>query len=126
VKFSPPSINKNNKSNGEKIVNILLTEVLILTGPRNLELARKITPEKNLKSIIQTRVEIPELDKKIKQPKKKKEYNQKRTKEILQQWNNNIKQENQSNIWILRLRPRTKLTIPGNSTEKYKGKLNSK
>jgi hypothetical protein len=34
--------------------------------------------------------------------------------------NNNIRQENQSNIWMLRLRPRTKPIIPENSTEKYK------
>jgi hypothetical protein len=39
---------------------------------------------------------------------------------------NNVKQKSQSNIWILRLRPRTKPTIPGNSTEKYKRKINSK
>jgi hypothetical protein len=38
----------------------------------------------------------------------------------------NVRQESQSNVWMSRLRPRTRPTIPGNSTEKYKGKLNSK
>jgi hypothetical protein len=52
-------------------VNILLTEALILTGPRNLELARKITTERNLRSIIHTRVGISELDKKNRTTKEK-------------------------------------------------------
>jgi hypothetical protein len=38
----------------------------------------------------------------------------------------NIRQESQSNVLILRLRPRIRPTILGNSTEKHKGKLNSK
>jgi hypothetical protein len=54
----------------KRIMNISLTEAPISTGPRNLELARKIIPGKNLRSTIQTRVGIPELNKKIRQPKK--------------------------------------------------------
>jgi hypothetical protein len=54
----------------KRITNILLTKAPIPTGPRNLESARKITPGKNLRSTIQTRVGIPEIDKKIKQVKK--------------------------------------------------------
>jgi hypothetical protein len=57
---------------------ISLTEAPILTGPRNLELAQKTTPEKNLRSIIRTRVEIPELNKKIEQSKKIEGCNQKK------------------------------------------------
>jgi hypothetical protein len=38
----------------------------------------------------------------------------------------NVRQESQSDVWMSRLRPRTKPIIPGNSTEKYKGKLNFK
>jgi hypothetical protein len=38
----------------------------------------------------------------------------------------NVRQESQSNVWMSRLRPRIRSTIPGNSTGKYKGKLNSK
>jgi hypothetical protein len=53
-------------------------EAPISTGPRNLELTRKITPERNLRSTIQTRVGISELDKKIEQPKKKEDYNLKK------------------------------------------------
>jgi hypothetical protein len=55
----------------KRIVNILLTEAPISTGPRNLESAQKTTPERNLRSTIRTRVGILELDKKIGQPKKK-------------------------------------------------------
>jgi hypothetical protein len=54
----------------KRITNISLTEAPISIGPRNLESARKITPGKNLRSTIQTRVRIPELDKKIRQIKK--------------------------------------------------------
>jgi hypothetical protein len=43
---------------------------LISTKLKNLELARKTTPKKNLRSMIRTRVEIPGLNKKIEQPKK--------------------------------------------------------
>jgi hypothetical protein len=32
--------------------------------------------------------------------------------------NDNVRQESQSNVWISRLRPRTKPTIPGNLTGK--------
>jgi hypothetical protein len=50
----------------------------------------------------------------------------KRTEETYNNRNNNVRQESQSNVWMLRLRSRTKLIILGNSTEKYKEKLNSK
>jgi hypothetical protein len=40
--------------------------------------------------------------------------------------NDNVRKESQSDVWMSRLRPRTKPTIPGNSTVKHKGKLNSK
>jgi hypothetical protein len=60
----------------KRIANISLTEALISIGPRNLESARKITPESNLKLMIRTRVGIPELVQKIGQPKKIEEYNQ--------------------------------------------------
>jgi hypothetical protein len=40
--------------------------------------------------------------------------------------NDNMRQESQSNVWMSRLRPRTKSTILGNSTGKHKGKLNPK
>jgi hypothetical protein len=70
----------------KKITNISLTEALISIGPRNLELTWKTIPGKNLRSTLQTRVGILELDKKIEQPKKIEGYNQKRTEKILQQW----------------------------------------
>jgi hypothetical protein len=38
----------------------------------------------------------------------------------------NVRQESQSNVWMSRLRPRTRPIIPENSTEKHKEKLNSK
>jgi hypothetical protein len=80
VKFSPPSITKNDKSNREKITNISLTEAPISTKPGNLESAQKTTPEKNLRSIIWTRVRILELNKKIGQPKKIEGCNQEKNK----------------------------------------------
>jgi hypothetical protein len=64
----------------KKIANISLTEALISTKPRNLKLAQKTTIERNLKLIIQTRVKIPELDKKIKQIKKIEGYNQEKNR----------------------------------------------
>jgi hypothetical protein len=60
----------------KRIMNILLTRAPISTGSRNLELTRKTTPERNLISTFWTRVGIPELDKKIGQPKKIEECNQ--------------------------------------------------
>jgi hypothetical protein len=47
-------------------------------------------------------------------------------KEYYNNRNDNIRQESQSNVWMSKLRPRARPTIPGNSTEKHKGKLNSK
>jgi hypothetical protein len=124
VRFSPPSINKNDKSDGERIANISLTEAPISIGPRNLESTRKTIPERNLRSKIQTRVGI---DKKIGQLKKIEGYNhEKDRKKHYNNGNNNVRQENQSNVWMSRLRPRARPTIPGNSTEKHKRKLNSK
>jgi hypothetical protein len=75
VRFLPPTINKNDKSDRKKITNILLTEAPISIKPRNLELMQKIIPEKNLRSIIWTRVGILELNKKIRQIKKIERYN---------------------------------------------------
>jgi hypothetical protein len=54
----------------KRITNILLTKAPISTGQRNLELARKTTSEKNLRSTIQTRFGILKLDKNIKQVKR--------------------------------------------------------
>jgi hypothetical protein len=70
VRFSPPSINKNNNLTEKRIANISLTEDPISTGPRNLESAQKSTLGENLRSMIRTSVRIPELDKKIRQIKK--------------------------------------------------------
>jgi hypothetical protein len=47
-------------------------------------------------------------------------------KEHYNNGNDNVRQESQSNVWKLRLRPKTRPTIPENSTGKYKEKLNSK
>jgi hypothetical protein len=56
----------------------LLTEALISIGPRNLKLVQKIISKRNLRQIFRTRVEISELNKKIKQIKKIEGYNQKK------------------------------------------------
>jgi hypothetical protein len=60
----------------KRITNISLTKALISTEPRNLELVRKSAPGRNLRSMIRTRVGIPELNKNIKQVKKIEECNQ--------------------------------------------------
>jgi hypothetical protein len=62
----------------KRITNISLTEALISTRPRNLELTQKITSERNLIATIQKWVKIPELDKNIRQIKKIEECNQKK------------------------------------------------
>jgi hypothetical protein len=69
----------------KRIANILLTEAVISIRPRNLELTRKITPEKRIRSINWTRVGISELNKKIGQLKKKEECNQEKDRKILYQ-----------------------------------------
>jgi hypothetical protein len=48
----------------KKIMNISLKEAPSSIESRNLELARKITPERDQRSIIRTKM-IPELDKNI-------------------------------------------------------------
>jgi hypothetical protein len=64
----------------KKITNILLTEAPISTESRNLELMRKTTSEKSVRSMIQTRFGISELDKKIGQSKEIEGYNQKKNR----------------------------------------------
>jgi hypothetical protein len=86
-----------------------------------LELARKTTPKKNLRSMIRTRVEIPELDKKIEQPKKIEGCNQEKDRKILQYGDDNVRQKSQSNVWMLRLKPRTRPTIQEIQQENTKG-----
>jgi hypothetical protein len=78
VKFSPPSINKNDKSDREKNRKYLANGSSDFNRTKKFGISAKNYTRKKLKSIIQTRVRIPELDKKIEQPKKKKEYNQKK------------------------------------------------
>jgi hypothetical protein len=62
----------------KRITNISLTEALISTRPRNLELTQKITSERNLIATIQKWVRIPKLDKNIRQIKKIEGCNQKK------------------------------------------------
>jgi hypothetical protein len=64
----------------KRIANISLTEAPISTELRNLESTRKTTPGRSLRSTIQTRVRVLELNKKIRQPKKIEECNQKKNK----------------------------------------------
>jgi hypothetical protein len=126
VRFSPPSI-KNDKSDRKKNRKYLANRSCVSTGPRNLELTREITPEKRIRSINWTRIGISGLNKKNRTIKEKRRVQPKKgQKEYYINRNDNIKQKNQSNIWMLMLRSKIRLIIPENSTEKYKGKLNSK
>jgi hypothetical protein len=76
VRFSPPSINKNNKSDREKNREYLANESSDFNRIKKFGINAKNYTRKELISIFWTRVGIPELDKKIKQPKKIEEYNQ--------------------------------------------------
>jgi hypothetical protein len=69
VKFSPPSINKNDKSDREKNHKYLANRSSNFKNQQIWNQCKNYTG-KNLRSIIQTRVRIPKLDKKIEQPKK--------------------------------------------------------
>jgi hypothetical protein len=70
VRFSPPSINKNDKSDGEKNHKYLANGSSNFNRTKKFGINAKNYTRKELRSTIQTRVGISELDKKIRQPKK--------------------------------------------------------
>jgi hypothetical protein len=84
VRFSPPSINKNDKSDREKNHEYLANGSSDFNRTKKFGISAKNYTREELSSMIRTRV------------------------------------------WMSRLRPRTRPTIPGNSTGKHKGKLNPK
>jgi hypothetical protein len=127
VRFSPPSINKNDKSDREK------NHEYLANGSSNFNRTKKFgismknytRKEPKIKDSDQGRdtgmrqeYKTNKEDRRV-QPRKgqKKHYNNR---------DDNVRQESQSSVWMSKLRLRTRPTIPGNSTEKHKGKLNSK
>jgi hypothetical protein len=127
VRFSPLSITKNNKFDREKNHEYLANESSNFNRTKKFGISTKNYTRKKSKinnsdqgrnTGIRQENRTTKEDRRV-QPKKeqKKYYNN---------GDDNKRQENQSNVWILRLRPRTKPTIPENSTGKYKEKLNSK
>jgi hypothetical protein len=70
VKFSPPSITKNNKPDREKNHEYLANGSSDFNRTKKFGINVKNYTRKELRSTIQTRVGIPELDKKIGQSKK--------------------------------------------------------
>jgi hypothetical protein len=127
VRFLPPSITKNDKSNREKNRKYLANRNFDFNQTKKFGISAKNYTRKEPKindsdqgwnTGIRQENRTTKEDRRV-QPKKgqKKYYNN---------GDDNVRQESQSNIWMSRLRPRTKLTIPENSTEKHKGKLNSK
>jgi hypothetical protein len=73
--FSPPSINKNDKSDREKNRQYLANGSSDFNRTKKFGINAKNYTRKELRSMIRTRVRILELDKKIRQPKKIEEYN---------------------------------------------------
>jgi hypothetical protein len=110
----------------EKKLQILANRSSNFNQTKKFEINTKNYTRKELKSMIWTKVEISELDKKIGQPKKIEGCSKEGQKKYYNNGNDNVKQKSQSNIWMLRLKPKTRPIIPGNSIEKHKEKLNSK
>jgi hypothetical protein len=71
VRFSPPSITKNDKSDREKNREYFANGSSNFNRTKKFGISAKNYTRKELKSTIRTRVGILELDKKIEQPKKK-------------------------------------------------------
>jgi hypothetical protein len=127
VRFSPPSINKNDKPDGEKNHEYLANGSSDFNRTKKFGISVKNYTRREPKfnnsdqgrdTGIRQENRTTKEDRRLQPRKGQKEY-----------YNNgddNVRQESQSNVWMSRLRPRTRPTIPGNSTGKHEGKLNSK
>jgi hypothetical protein len=127
VRFSPPSINKKDKPDGEKNREYLAKKSSDFNRTKKFGINAKNYTSKEPKinnsdqgwnTGIRQENKTTKEDRRVQPRKGQKEYYINR--------DDNVRQESQSNVWMSRLRPRTKPTIPGNSTEKHKEKLNSK
>jgi hypothetical protein len=127
VKFSPSSITKNDKLYREKNHEYLANGSSDFNRTKKFGISAKNYTRKEPKindsdqgqnTAIRQENKTNKEDRRV-QPRKgqKKHYINR---------DDNVRQKNQSNVWMSRLRPRTRPTIPGNSTGKYKEKLNSK
>jgi hypothetical protein len=127
VRFSPPSINKNDKPDREKNRKYLANGSSDFNRTKKFRINAKNYIRKEPKTNnsdqgqntgIRQENRTTKEDRRIQPKKGQKEHYINR--------DDNVRQGSQSNVWMLRLRPRTRPTIPENSTEKYKEKLNSK
>jgi hypothetical protein len=124
VRFSPPSITKNDKPDGEK------NHKYLANGGSDFNRTKKFGI--NTKNYIRKEPEINNSDQGwnigIRQENRttkedRRVQPRKGQKKHYINRDDNVRQESQSNVWMSRLRPRT---IPGNSTGKHKEKLNPK
>jgi hypothetical protein len=127
VRFSPPSINKNDKPDGEKNHEYLTNGSSDFNRTKKFGISAKNYTRKGPKinnsdqgwdTGIRQENKTTKEDRRVQPRKGQKEHYNNR--------DDNVRQESQSNVWMSRLRPRTRPTIPGNSTGKHKGKLNPK
>jgi hypothetical protein len=127
VKFSLLSITKNDKLNREKNHEYFANGSFDFNQTKKFGISaknytRKESEINNLDQGWNTRIRqenrTTKENKRMQPRKKQKEYYINR--------DDNVRQESQSNVWMSRLRPKTKPTIPENSTGKHKRKLNSK
>jgi hypothetical protein len=127
VRFLPPSINKNDKPDGEKNREYLANRSSYFNQTKKFGINAKNYTRKEPKINdsdqgwnigIRQENKTTKEDRRVQPRKEQKEHYINR--------DDNMRQESQSNVWMSRLRPRTRPTIPGNSTGKHKGKLNSK
>jgi hypothetical protein len=127
VRFSPPSITKNDKPDGEKNYEYLANGSSDFNRTKKFGISVKNYTKKEPKinnsdqgwdTGIRQENRTTKENRRV-QPRKgqKKYYNNR---------DDNVRQESQSDVWMSRFRPRTRPTIPGNSTGKHKRKLNSK
>jgi hypothetical protein len=126
-RFSPPSITKNDKPDREKNHEYLANGSFDFNRTKKFRISAKNYTRKEPKindsdqgwdTRIRQENRTTKEDRRV-QPRKGQ-------KEHYNNGDENVRQESQSNVWMSRLRPRTKSTILENSTEKHKGKLNSK
>jgi hypothetical protein len=127
VRFSRPSINKNDKTDREK------NHEYLANGSSNFNRTKKFGINTKNYTMKEPKINDSDQDQNtgIRQKNKTNKENRriqprKGHKKHYIHRNDDMKQKSQSNVWMSRLKPRIRPTIPGSSTEKHKGKLYSK
>jgi hypothetical protein len=125
VRFSLLSINKNDKSNREKNHEYVANGSFDFNRTKKFGISVKNYTRKEHKINDSDQGWDTGIRQENRTTKKDRVQPRKGQKKHDNNRDNNVRQKSQSNVWMSRLRPRTKSIIPGNSTEKYKRKLNS-